>query len=136
MAREPKPPPKLPKRSPWERLVDRVTGARLCFGDPVQTGATTVIPVARIRVTGGFGFGRGGTNEEGGGGGGHLDAMPLGFIEVRPGGASYTQIPDPERSQRLIRAGAAAAATLLTGIAGARRLGQGRSRGSRKLLHR
>jgi uncharacterized spore protein YtfJ len=119
---------KPPGRKPLERLIDRATGARLCYGEPVEAGATTVVPVSRVRAYGGYGWGSGsGAQDEGegsgGGGGGFLDAQPLGFIEVRDGGTRYVPIPDPERPQRLLKAGAAAFATVLTGLAGARRLG-------------
>jgi uncharacterized spore protein YtfJ len=135
----PKPPPKRLKlkRSPWVRLADRLSGAKLCFGEPIVADGTTVIPVARVRTAGGWGWGsQSGAHavEEqgsGGGGGGWLDAMPLGFIEVGSSGASYHEIPDPERSQRLIRAGAAAVATIAAGCAASRRL-----RNRRKLLPR
>ena len=127
MAKPPKPdkPPKVP-RSPFERFADRFTGARLCFGEPVQYGGTTVIPVARVQATGGGGFGRGG-DDSGGGGGGHLDARPLGYIELGPAGATYHEIPDQDRSLRLLRAGAAAIATVAAGLAGAQRLRGGRA---------
>jgi uncharacterized spore protein YtfJ len=111
---------KPPKRRTVDRLLDRVTGARLCYGEPVQAGETTVIPVSRVRAYGGLGYGSG-RNEsdsgegEGGGGGGFLDAQPLGYIEVRPEGTRYVAIPDPERARRLLRAGAAAVATVAAG---------------------
>ena len=113
MAKVPK-----PKRSIGERLVDRVTGARLCFGEPVQVGAQTVIPVSRVRVAGGFGYGSNPEDEDGGGGGGYLEAQPLGFIAVRPDGASYVRIPDPERTQKTLRV----AAALVAAVAVARHL--------------
>jgi uncharacterized spore protein YtfJ len=132
MAKVPK-----PKRSPIERLVDRVTGARLCFGEPVQVGAQTVIPVARVRVFGGWGYGNQDAASDsaagaGGGGGGHLDAQPVGFISVRSDGATYEAIPDPERSQKLLKAAVGGAATLVAAVAGAKRL-RDRRRPSRLL---
>lgn len=78
-----------PKRTPVERLLDRLTRARLCYGEPVSNGEHTVIPVARVRVAGGLGYG--GSD---GGGGGTLDARPVGFIEIGPDGAHYERIPD------------------------------------------
>jgi uncharacterized spore protein YtfJ len=106
------------------RVLDRVTGAHLCYGEPVRAGEHTVIPVARVVASGGWGYGRGG--ERGGdegvgqGGGGHLDARPAGFIEVGPGGARYVAIPDPDQLARTLRAGAAALVTL-SGAAALRR---------------
>jgi uncharacterized spore protein YtfJ len=108
------------------RLIDAVATARLCYGEPVREGERTIIPVSRVRVSGGWGFGRAerakasGEPGSGGGGGGSLDAHPAGFIEVGPDGARFHEIPDPERTQRLLRAGAAAATTVLAGIAGVR----------------
>jgi uncharacterized spore protein YtfJ len=119
------------------RLIDAVATARLCYGEPVREGDRTVIPVSRVRVAGGWGFGRaerpakskGPAEPSGGGGGGSLDATPAGFIELGPDGARFHEIPDPERTQRLLRAGAAAATTVLAGIAGVRGLrGLGRRR--------
>ena len=110
------------------RLVDGLAGARLCYGEPVDAGGRTVIPVARVRATGGYGFGRGeggdqdGGEGSGGGGGGHFDATPIGFIEVGAEGAQYHEIPDPERHQRNLKAAASAATALFAGIAGVRRL--------------
>jgi uncharacterized spore protein YtfJ len=104
-------------------MLDRVSGSKLCFGEPIQSGARTVIPVSRVRVAGGWGWGGGGDavdSGEGGGGGGTLDAMPLGYIELEPHGTQYVQIPDPERTSRLLLTGAKAAATVLTAVAGAR----------------
>jgi uncharacterized spore protein YtfJ len=108
------------------RLIDAVAGARLCYGEPVREGERTVIPVSRVRVAGGWGFGRSDQAKgavqpgSGGGGGGSLDAHPAGFIELGPEGARFHEIPDPERTQRLVRAGAAALTTVLAGVAGVR----------------
>ena len=118
---------KLPKRGPLDRIADRLTGAKLCFGEPVQVGATAVLPVSRVRVYGGGGWGRGGGGADGGegdggGGGGFLDAQPIGFIELRSDGSRYQEIADPDQSQRMLRASAGAAATLVTALAAARRL--------------
>ena len=97
-----------PKRTPVERLLDRLTRARLCFGDPVSSGDHTVIPVARVRVAGGLGYGD--SDGGGGGGGGTLDARPVGFIEIGPEGAHYERIPD-----RHLLATAVAAAAFVAG---------------------
>lgn len=68
------------------------------FGEPVERGGLTVIPVAKAR----FGFGGGGgfgtaENEEesGGGGGGGAAVSPVGYIEVRDGGAEFKRISTP-----------------------------------------
>ena len=112
---------------PLRRMLDAATGARMTYGEPVRVGERTVIPVARLRISGGGGFGegRGGEGEGtggGGGGGGHLDATPVGFIEVGPDGARYVAIPDPDQLGRTLRAAAAALVTL-SGAAALRRRG-------------
>ncbi|HEX8084578.1 MAG TPA: spore germination protein GerW family protein [Solirubrobacteraceae bacterium] len=109
-------------------LFDGLVGARLCYGEPVVTEGRTVIPVARVRVAGGGGYGSDIEKGDGGGGGGYLEASPQGFIEVGDDGARYHSIPDPERLGRTVRAIAGAAATLATGVAAARRLTRGESR--------
>jgi hypothetical protein len=58
----------------------------------------------------------------GGGGGGSFTAHPVGFIDVGPEGARFEAIPDPDRTARLLKAGAAAVATVITAGAGARAL--------------
>jgi uncharacterized spore protein YtfJ len=123
------------------RLIDAVATSRLCYGEPVREGERTIIPVSRVRVAGGWGFGNSGGQDKagaqsGGGGGGSIEGLPVGFIEVGSDGARFHEIPDPERTQRLVRAGAAAVGTVLTAVAGARRLGLGRRRRPAGLLGR
>jgi len=123
------------------KLVTRVDGSQLCFGEPVTANGTTVIPVARIWAAGGLGYGyesgaetatepaeqepgRGGGS--GGGGGGFVDAHPLGFITVgQDGSTRYEAIPDPQGKARAARLLASAAATLLTAAAASRALNRG-----------
>lgn len=99
----------MPEAGRLTKLFAKLSGARLCYGKPVQVGDRTVIPVATVWAAGGYGFGRGtsepspgeeGANEaagsgEGGGGGGHYRARPVGFIEVSPEGARFKRIVDP-----------------------------------------
>lgn len=68
------------------------------FGKPIEVGEKTIIPVAEIKMGGGFGFGRGGAHEEGGegqeqdeaeegeggGGGGGITACPRMRKRKRP----------------------------------------------------
>ena len=83
------------------RLAERLgatAAASAVFGTPVERDGVTVIPVARVRW--GFGGGGGGRNakaQDGWGGGGGVQAAPLGFIEVRDGGAQYRRVHDPVR---------------------------------------
>jgi uncharacterized spore protein YtfJ len=133
-----KPEKKGPRIGGLRGLIDGLTGAKLCYGEPVIAGDRTVIPVARVRAAGGGGMGRGGPpghDGEGGGGGGYLEATPQGFIEFDDAGARYHAIPDPERLGRTLKAAAGAAATLATGLAAARRVRGGR-RAPRGLLGR
>jgi uncharacterized spore protein YtfJ len=122
------------------RLIDAVATTRLCYGEPVRQGDRTVIPVARVRASGGWGTGwgpRAGKEGRpgGSGGGGNVDALPAGFIEVGPEGAHFHEIRDPDRTQRLLKAGAGALVTAFGAVAGARRLQQGRRRPAGLLGH-
>jgi uncharacterized spore protein YtfJ len=72
--------------------------ASAVFGEAVQDGSLTVIPVARTRF--GFGAGGGQGNREGeegsgGGGGGGATVTPIGFIEMRDGAAEFKRISTP-----------------------------------------
>ncbi|HEV7362955.1 MAG TPA: spore germination protein GerW family protein [Solirubrobacteraceae bacterium] len=143
----------------WElrRLAGRINGVRVTYGKPVRAGDRTIIPVARVRVRGGFGFGSAPRDQggDGGGGGGTFDAQPIGFIESGPQGTRYERIPEPRgRAGRLAAAtaagaltGAAVAGTAVGGLAlqrvaraalraGFRRLPGARSRSPRRLLPR
>lgn len=79
-------------------LVERLAGlvgmnanASAVFGDPIVADGVTVIPVAKARW--GFGGGSGGDGrEEGSGGGGGGVVAPMGYIELRDGGARFTPI--------------------------------------------
>jgi uncharacterized spore protein YtfJ len=68
------------------------------FGEPVERDSVTVIPVAKTR----FGFGGGGgtgtkqgDEGTGGGGGGGAVISPVGYIELRNGGAEFKRISSP-----------------------------------------
>ena len=68
-----------------------VAKAATVFGEPVAQNGVTVIPVAKAR----WGFGGGGgqrEDEEGAGGGGGVQVTPVGFIEIRSGGAEFRPI--------------------------------------------
>jgi uncharacterized spore protein YtfJ len=77
------------------KTVGQRAQASAVFGEAVQDGGLTVIPVARARFGFGGGAGSGGRQGEdgsGGGGGGGAAVTPIGFIEVREGGATFTRI--------------------------------------------
>lgn len=94
--------------NPIERIgsaiLDQVLGkanARMVYGDPVQHGNRTVVPVARISTRFGFGGGSGRANRGdgpetgmGGGGGGSVDAKPIGYIEISDSGTEFRPIED------------------------------------------
>jgi hypothetical protein len=143
----------------WElrRMAGRMNGVRVAYGKPINAGDRTIIPVARVRVRGGFGFGSAPRDQggDGGGGGGTFDAQPIGFIESGPEGTRYERIPAPRGGAGRLAAataagaltGAAVAGTAVGGLAlrrvagaavraGLRRLPGGRSRSRRRLLPR
>ena len=110
-----------------DRLANRVglhARASAVYGEPVERGELTVIPVAKVRA--GFGGGSGsmpaaGQSDsigEGGGGGGGFIASPLGFIEVRESGATFRRIEDPVAYWPLALAGGAATWLVLRGLRG------------------
>jgi hypothetical protein len=104
-----------------------------------------VIPIARVAAGGGGGWGGGrdtdGGGGDGGGGGGHLEAAPVGFIDIGPEGARFEAIPDPMSNARALRTGATGLTTLAAAFAGFRALRRQRRLGGlssprRRLLGR
>lgn len=89
-------------------FVDRLTGeasVRKVYGEPIVAGDKTIIPVARVILGLGGGFGEGNlgagktTNvssgsgqSDGGGLGGGLIISPQGFIEVTPTQTRYVPL--------------------------------------------
>ena len=144
-------PDRLPGPPVWQKALGRLTGARACYGKPIEAHGHVVIPVATMRTMGGLGFGGGpaGTDagpavpagggsgqQTGGGGGGFVDARPIGFIDIGPDGVRYQAIdvpPPPSRPGRtaLVALGMLVAARLLRGpaAAGAARLRRGSAPG-------
>jgi uncharacterized spore protein YtfJ len=105
------------------RLVSRAAGARLSYGRPVTVGGRTIIPVARVRFAGGFGFGENAGKgnpgpESGGGGGGIVDSRPLGFIEATSEGARFEPIAGRGQRARVLAVAVAAGAVAGTAVAG------------------
>jgi uncharacterized spore protein YtfJ len=93
-----------------EVMVDRFggrTGIHMVYGDPVERGEVTVIPVARVRWLAGAGAGagsggapagKGQAEGEGAGGGGGVIGDPVGYLEIRSSGASFVPVrgvPNP-----------------------------------------
>ncbi|MEU0570513.1 spore germination protein GerW family protein [Nonomuraea sp. NPDC005983] len=77
---------------------DVVTVKRV-FGEPIQQGDVTVIPVARVAQGGGGGMGRGeGENaEQGGGGGFGFGATPAGVYVIKDGDVRWQPAVDVNR---------------------------------------
>lgn len=121
-----------------ESIVDRLqhsANVRAVFGEPVERGDQTVVPVARVYYGFGGGFGQsdGGTNDGddgdgesgehggiggnvgsrdgrsgGGGGGGGASATPVGALEITDDGTRFVRIGSGKRS---------VATALLAGVA-------------------
>ena len=96
-----------PPRPAWQRFVGRLTGARVCYGKPIEAHGHVIVPVATLRTFGGLGFGGSmaepGSPEapsSGGGGGGFVDARPVGFIDIGPDGVRYEPIELAPSAQR------------------------------------
>jgi uncharacterized spore protein YtfJ len=80
-----------------DRLAERIGGrasVKAVFGEPIERGELTVVPVARVRW--GFGGGSGSSTGEadasGSGGGGGVAADAIGYIEIRSGDATFRRI--------------------------------------------
>lgn len=108
-----------------ERLADLVGGratVQAVFGEPIERGNLTVIPVARIRWGIGGGGGStvdptGGTESGSGtGGGGGVTADPVGYLEIRAEGAVFQPIRPPYPSPVLVMAAGFATAVVLRAL--------------------
>ena len=123
-----------PADSLIERLAEKLGSsarAAAVFGEPIERGGITVIPVAKAR----WGFGAGGRPRggrpggrrdagpanaeqgpapgregEGSGGGGGVTVVPVGFIEVSHGDARFRRIMDQGAVIAVTAMGLAAAA--------------------------
>src|SRR5262245_46570018 len=87
---------------PIADLFERSLSIRHVYGEPVQHGDKTVIPVAQVM----YGFGAGGGKgpgrmrkngndsheAEGAGGGGGLRRTPVGALEIGPGGTRFVRV--------------------------------------------
>lgn len=78
-----------------ERLGDSLGSTatvKSVFGEPIQQGGKTVVPIAKVAY--GFGAGSGqddksGKHGEGGGGGGGVRAFPAGALEITSAGTRF-----------------------------------------------
>ena len=107
-----------------ERLAERVgakASVQAVFGEPIQQGEVTVIPVARVR----WGFGGGGGQSEaapdgpasGSGGGGGAAADPVGYLEVSGSGATFVPIVAPYPSPAFMLAAGITAGIIIRALA-------------------
>lgn len=105
-----------------EGLAERLGGrasVRAVFGEPIERGGLTVIPVARVRwgFGGGSGTSAGGGEASGAGGGGGVAAEPAGYIEIRAGEATYRPIVPPYPNPLFMLATGLTAAILIRALA-------------------
>lgn len=105
-----------------KNAISERLSANVAYGEPIERGGVTVVPVARVML--GFGAG-GGVGEAhsssgngdgapapaGGGGGGGGMVQPLGFIEIDSSGARWVPL-EPSRAEMALRAAALAAVLL------------------------
>ena len=114
---------------PIAALIERSLNIKHVYGEPVQRGDTTVIPVAQVMYGFGAGGGEGrrrrgnrtpaddarGPDGQGAGGGGGLRMMPAGALEIGPNGTRFIRF---QTLRPLLGAGAVG---LLLGLLIARR---------------
>ena len=90
---------------PIEQLFEKLK-VDAVFGQPIQEGDVTIIPVAEVGVGFGFGSGQSPATEEqedeaesgtSGGGGGGGKATPRGFIKITPDGVFFESTLDEGR---------------------------------------
>lgn len=82
-----------------EQLAQRLgisASATTVYGQPVERGGVTVIPVAKARYGFGGGSGANKKGEEGSGGGGGVSVTPIGYIEMKDGATQFRKIRDPQ----------------------------------------
>jgi sporulation protein YtfJ len=105
-------------------LAERIgaqAGVHAVFGEPIERGDVTVVPVARVRW--GFGGGAGNAGEvasttgSGSGGGGGVAADPVGYVEIGPSGAAFRPIIQPYPSPVFLLASGVTAAIVLRALA-------------------
>lgn len=94
-----------------ENLASRAQ-VKSVFGDAVQAGEKTIIPVAKIAYGFGAGAGTGGMGDtrpkgEGGGGGGGVRAKPIGVFEVSAHETRFIAIHDRKKTLGTLLLGAA-----------------------------
>jgi uncharacterized spore protein YtfJ len=105
---------------PMDKILDRLgerigaqASVKAVFGEPVEKGDVTVIPVARVRwgLGGGTGTGpvrtmatNGDATGSGSGAGGGVMTDPMGYLEVRPTGATFVPLASAYPNPALVLA--------------------------------
>ena len=78
------------------KLSDRFAAnadAKSVYGEPVNVGSRTIIPVAKVGyLVGATSGGRNGETVGGGSGGGGVGARPVGYIEITDAGSRYVEL--------------------------------------------
>lgn len=95
-----------------DRLADRIgahSGSRAVFGDPIEKGDRTVVPVAQSMWGSGAGTGDSVEDGSGAGGGGGAMSKPIGYIEITSGQAHFVPLQRPWQDAKLVLAYALAA---------------------------
>jgi hypothetical protein len=105
-----------------DRLIERVGGrasVQAVFGEPIQRGDLTVVPVAKVRWAfgGGAGTGPAETEASGSGAGGGVMADPAGYLEIRGDEARFRPIGPAFPSPALVIAGGLTAAIVFGALA-------------------
>ena len=88
--------------------------AKQVFGDAIQAGSRTIVPVARVEYRLGGGWGGGEQQESssspprkggGGGGGGQVTAYPLGALEITETGTRFIHFYDALQIAKTVAGG-------------------------------
>lgn len=91
--------------------LQRNANVRTVYGDPIEKGEKTVVPVARVAFGFGGGFGQShdveatGGDSEGGGLGGGSVATPVGALEITDGRTRFVRFGARKRSLAVLVAG-------------------------------
>ena len=105
-----------------ERLAERIGGrasVKAVFGEPIERGDLTIVPVARVRwgVGGGSGTAAGEGEASGSGGGGGVAADAIGYIEIRAGEATFRRLGPPFPSPAFVLASGLTAVIVILALA-------------------
>lgn len=80
------------------KIVEQVgaqAGAKAVFGEPIERGDLTIVPVAQVIVGGGAGSGANEETGTGNGAGSGALTRPIGYIEISDTGAEFVPLRRP-----------------------------------------